>query len=191
MTSLERDRDQLEDDLDDKEAEIDDFIKKIEELEKENKEKDNAILKYKAKLDSVNEEIKSLRTKMSDKDDEKAKRGGDVLIAEYEKRVKDYELMLEKMTKEVSSLQGRLSTANQRNKDLEEKVKASKQVRKLFFSSRDWLDRPLNSYTSMKRSHVLSSCWLEHDLFVCCCFKFLQIASGALKNVREGTLRRL
>ena len=122
----------MEDDLDDKEREIDEMKKNIEELETDNREKDKDLLNYKAQLDAANEEIKALRTKTAKKDDERAntaKRGEDEAKAEYEKRRKDYESMIEKLTKEVSSLQGRLSTANQKNKNLEEKVKCSKQVR--------------------------------------------------------------
>lgn len=122
----------MEDDLDDKEREIDEMKKNIEELETDNREKDKYLLNYKAKLDAANEEIKALRTETAKKDDERAnlvKRGEDEAKAEHEKRMKDYESMIEKLTKEVTSLQGRLSTANQKNKNLEEKVKCAKQVR--------------------------------------------------------------
>lgn len=122
----------MEDDLDDKEREIDEMKKNIEELETDNREKDKYLLNYKAKLDAANEEIKALRTETAKKDDERAnsvKRGEDEAKAEHEKRMKDYESMIEKLTKEVTSLQGRLSTANQKNKNLEEKVKCTKQVR--------------------------------------------------------------
>ena len=104
----------------------------IEELETDNREKDKDLLNYKAKLDAANEEVKALRTETAKKDDERAnsvKRGEDEAKAGYEKRMKDSESMIEKLTKEVTSLQGRLSTANQKNKNLEEKVKCAKQVR--------------------------------------------------------------
>lgn len=103
VTSLERERDSLEDDLDEREAEIDDLKHEIEQLETDNKAKDSEIQNYKANLDSVNEEIKMLRSKN--------------------------DTMVDKLTKEVSALQGKLSVANQKNKDLEEKVKSSMQVR--------------------------------------------------------------
>ena len=122
----------MEDDLDDKEREIDEMKKNIEELETDNREKDKDLLNYKAKLDAANEEVKALRTETAKKDDERAnsvKRGEDEAKAGYEKRMKDSESMIEKLTKEVTSLQGRLSTANQKNKNLEEKVKCAKQVR--------------------------------------------------------------
>ena len=125
----------MEDDLDDKEGEIDEMRKNIEELETDNRKKDKDLLNYKSKLDAANEEIKALRTKTAEKDDVKensAKRGEDEAKAENEKKMKGYESMIEKLRKEVSSLQGRLSTANQKNKNLEEKVKSAKQVRNYF-----------------------------------------------------------
>ncbi|KAJ7369348.1 hypothetical protein OS493_039678 [Desmophyllum pertusum] len=125
VTSLERERENLEDDLDEREAEIDELKKKIEQLDTNSKEKDKEILNYKTKLDSVNEEIKTLRIE-KDKENQSGKlREAE---AEFDKRVKDYESMASKLTKEVSSLQGKLSAANQRNKELEGKVKSSMQA---------------------------------------------------------------
>jgi len=139
LTSLERDRENLEDDLDDREAEIDELKKKIEQLQTDSKEKDEDLLDYKTELDAANEEIKALRAKTSGNSDEKKnsiKHGEDATRSEYEKRLNDYESMVEKLTKEVSSLQGRLTVAAQRNKELEEKVKSENQVRKLLLMNR-------------------------------------------------------
>ncbi|KAJ7383691.1 hypothetical protein OS493_026221 [Desmophyllum pertusum] len=125
VTSLERERENVEDDLDEREAEIDELKKKIEQLDTNSKEKDKEILNYKTKLDFVNEEIKTLRIE-KDKENQSGKlREAE---AEFDKRMKDYESMAGKLTKEVSSLQGKLSAANQRNKDLEGKVKSSMQA---------------------------------------------------------------
>lgn len=125
VTSLERERDSLEDDLDEGEAEIDELKKKIEQLETGNKAKDNEIQNYKANLDSANEEIKTLRLKKNEADSEKLREAE----GHFDKRVKDYDAMVDKLAKEVSALQGKLSAANQKNRDLEEKVKSSTQVR--------------------------------------------------------------
>lgn len=125
VTSLERERDSLEDDLDDREAEIDDLKQEIEQLETDNKAKDSEIQNYKGNLDSVNEEIKMLRSKKNESDSEKLREAK----SDFDKRAKDYDAMVDKLTKEVSALQGNLSAANQKNKDLEEKVKSSMQVR--------------------------------------------------------------
>lgn len=125
MTSLEKERENLEDDLDEREAEIEELKKKIEQLETNSKGKDNEILSYKTKLDSVNEDLKALRIKKDEVNSEKISEAE----ADFDKRVKDYESMVGKLTKEVSSLQGKLSAANQKNKELEEKVKSGKQVR--------------------------------------------------------------
>ena len=123
VTSLERERDSLEDDLDEREAEIDELIKKIEQLGTDSKAKDSEIQNYKANLDSVNEEVKILRSKFREAE------------GDFDKRVKDCDAMVDKLAKEVSVLQGELSAANQKNKDLEEKVKAGMQVRVLFLGA--------------------------------------------------------
>ena len=125
VTSLERERDGLEDDLDDREAEIDELKNKIEQLETDNKAKDREIQNHKANLDSANEEIKSLRLKKNEADSQKLREAE----GDFDKKVKDYDAMIDKLAKEVSNLQGKLSAANQKNKDLEEKVKSSLQVR--------------------------------------------------------------
>lgn len=125
VTSLENERENLEDDLDEREAEIDELKKKIEQLETNSKLKDNEILSYKTKLDSVNEELKTLRMKKDETNSGKVNEAD----ADFDKKVKDYKVVVDKLTKEVSSLQGKLSAANQKNKELEEKVKSSTQVR--------------------------------------------------------------
>lgn len=129
----------MEDDLDDKEAEIDELKKTIEQLQTDSKEKEEDLLDYKTKLDAANEEIRALRAKTSENSDEKEnsiKHGEDATRSEYEKKLNDYKSMVEKLTKEVSSLQGRLTVAAQRNKELEEKVKSENQVRKLLLMNR-------------------------------------------------------
>lgn len=125
VTSLENERENLEDDLDEREAEIDELKKKIEQLETNSRLKDNEILSYKTKLDSVNEELKTLRMKKDETNSGKVNEAD----ADFDKKVKDYKVVVDKLTKEVSSLQGKLSAANQKNKELEEKVKSSTQVR--------------------------------------------------------------
>ena len=115
--------------MDDKEAEINELKKTIEQLKTDNKEKETGLENYKSKLDAANEEIQSLKTKLSGIEKEEAKREKDLEKSDHEKRVKDYECIIDRLTKEVSSLQERLSSANQKNKELEETVKLSKQVR--------------------------------------------------------------
>ena len=127
VTSLEKERDSLEDDLDDREAEIDELKKKIEQRETDTKAKDNEIQNHKANLDSANEEIKMLQLKKNEADSEKPRE----VEGDFDKRVKDYDAMVDKLAKEVSVLQEKLSVANQKNKDLEEKVKSSMQVRRM------------------------------------------------------------
>ena len=115
--------------MDDKEAEINKLRKTIEQLKTDGKEKETGLENYKSKLDAANEEIQSLKTKLSGIEKEDVKREKDLEKSDYEKRVKDYENMIDRLTKEASSLQGRLSSANQKNKELEETVKLSRQVR--------------------------------------------------------------
>ena len=134
VSSLERERENLEDDLDDREAEIVELKTKIEQLETENKEKGKDILNYKSQLDLTNEEIKSVRIKMDESNSGTRREDEESL----NKRIKDYEAMIDKLTKEISSLQGKLSAANQLNKDLEKKVKSSMQVWTKCFLSLQW-----------------------------------------------------
>ena len=132
VTLLEEERDSLEDDLDDREAEIDELKKNIEQLETDNKTKDGEIQNFKAILDSANEEIKMLRSKKNEAESKRLREAE----GDFDKGVKDYDAMVDKLAKEVSALQGKLSDANQKNKDLEEKVKSSMQVRILFLGFR-------------------------------------------------------
>lgn len=124
LSSLEEERDNLEDDLDDREAEIVELKGKIEHLEAENKDRNKDIMNYKSQLEVANEEIRSWRTRKDDTSSATPKEDQGNL----NEKTKDYESMMSKLTKEISSLQGKLSAAEQLNKTLEEKVKSSTQV---------------------------------------------------------------
>lgn len=124
LSSLEEERDNLEDDLDDREAEIVELKGKIEHLEAENKDRNKDIMNYKSQLEVANEEIRSWRTRKDDTSSATPKEDQGNL----NEKIKDYESMMSKLTKEISSLQGKLSAAEQLNKTLEEKVKSSRQV---------------------------------------------------------------
>lgn len=129
LSSLEEERDNLEDDLDDREAEIVELKGKIEHLEAENKDRNKDIMNYKSQLEVANEEIRSWRTRKDDTSSAMPKEDQGNL----NEKIKDYESMMSKLTKEISSLQGKLSAAEQLNKTLEEKVKSSTQVWIMYF----------------------------------------------------------